>query len=164
VTTLSKIQKLPQARLYLKSAQWGIDELVKGKLVGYPFRFYMIGILASLRAVQHALRNHDRNISPSHQKVIDEWWNTTPLDSPELSFIKTARDLILKEGSFESYATLSQSSTGKDDNHMVTGEDYDLAYYIGEVRHDLLADLRRATAWCERVLTSIEAKLPEPIE
>jgi hypothetical protein len=69
-TILSKIPKLPQARLYLKSAQWGIDELVKGKLIGYPFRFYMIGILASLRAVQHALRNHDRNISPSHQKAL----------------------------------------------------------------------------------------------
>jgi len=26
-----------------------LAELVKGKLIGYPFRFYMIGILASLR-------------------------------------------------------------------------------------------------------------------
>ena len=158
---MSKIPKLPQARLYLKSAQWGIDELVKGKLIGYPFRFYMIGILASLRAVQHALRNHDQNISPMHRKVIDEWWNTTPVDGPELSFIKFARDLILKEGSFESYATLSQSGTGEGSNSTVTAEDYDLAYWIDGERHDLLPELRSAAAWCDRELASIEAKLPE---
>ena len=160
-TILHEIPKLPQARLYLKSAQWGIDELVKEKFEGYPFRFYMIGILASLRAVQHALRNHDRNISPAHRKVIDEWWNATPIDGPELSFIKLARDLILKEGSFESYATFSQSGTGEGSNYAVTSEDYDLAYWIDGERHDLLPELRSAAAWCDRELASIEAKLPE---
>lgn len=159
---MREIPKLPQARLYLKSAQWGIDELVRGKLMGYPFRFYMIGILASLRAVQHALRNHDRNISPLHRKVIDEWWGNTHIaDSPELSFIKTARDLILKEGSFSSYATLSESGTGEGSNYTVTDEDYDLAYYVGDERHELLPELRSAVAWCDRELASIEAKLPE---
>ena len=46
-------RKLPQARMYLKSAQWGFDELLAKKLSDYAFRFYLIGILASLRAVQH---------------------------------------------------------------------------------------------------------------
>jgi hypothetical protein len=162
---MGKTPKLPQARLYLNSAHWGIDELVRGKLTGYPFRFYIIGILASLRAVQHALRNHDRHISPAHEKAIDEWWaNPTTLNAPELEFIKTARDLILKEGSFESYATLTQSGTGEDDNYKVTREDYDLAFWVNGERHDLLAELRHAEAWCERELASIEAKLPEQTE
>jgi hypothetical protein len=159
------LSKLPQARLYLNSAQWGIDELVKGKLTDYPFRFHMIGILAALRAVQHALLNHDRKISPTHRMVIDEWWKrTTPQNAAELAFIKTARDLILKEGAFESYATRTESGIGEGKNYTVTDETYELAYYVGEVRHDLLVDLRGAAAWCERELTSIEAKLPEPEE
>jgi hypothetical protein len=32
--------KLPQARMYLKSAQWGFDELLAKKLSDYPFRFW----------------------------------------------------------------------------------------------------------------------------
>ena len=158
---MQKNPKLPQVRLYLKSAQWGIDELVKGKLLGYPFRFYIIGILASLRAVQHALLNHDRNISTAHEKAIDEWRKSTPIDGPELSFIKSARRSILKGGAFNSYATLSESGTGEGANYAVTSEEYDLAYYIGEERHDLLEELRKAVAWCECELASIEADLPE---
>jgi hypothetical protein len=42
----------------------------------------------------------------------------------------------------------------------VTGEDYDLAYWIDGVRHPLLPDLQNAVAWCERELTAIEAKFP----
>jgi hypothetical protein len=162
---LALTKKLPQARLYLKSAQWGVDELVNNKLIGYAFRFYMIGILASLRAIQHALWNHDRRISPTHERVIKEWWNDpTTKNAAELLFIRNARNLILKEGSFESYATLSETGVGEGTNYTVTGEDYDLAYYIGEKRHDLLTELRGAVAWCDRALTSIEAKLPEPTE
>ena len=157
---MAEIPKLPQAHLYLESARWGIDELVRGKLSGYPFRFYIIGILASLRAVQHALWNHDRNISPAHEKAIAEWWkNPTTLNASELVFIKTARDLILKEGSFKSYATLTESGTGEGDNYKASGEDYDLGFWIDGQRHDLLAELRRAEEWCERELASIEAKL-----
>jgi hypothetical protein len=52
--------------MYLKSAQWGFDELLTKKLSGYAFRFYSIGILASLRAVQHALMNHDSTLSDEH--------------------------------------------------------------------------------------------------
>ncbi len=144
---MAENQKLPQARLYLRSAQWGINELVKGKLIDYPFRFYMIGILASLRATQRALWNHDRHISSAHQTAIDEWWNSaTTKNVPELSFNKTARDLILKEDSFDSYATLTQSGTGEGDDYTITREDYDLTYYTGGERHDLLAQLQGAAA------------------
>ena len=128
--------------------------------MGYPFRFFMIGILASLRAVQHALRNHDRHISPEHRKAVDEWWNVTPRDVPELRFIRTSRDLILKEGAFNAYATHSESSSGEGNNRTVTNEDYDLAYYVDGERRDLLAELRGAAAWCDRELATIEAKLP----
>lgn len=155
-----EIPKLPQARMYLKSAVWGIDDLVEQKLIGYAFRFYMIGILASLRAVQHSLRNHDRHISSAHRKAIDEWWDKTPLDEPNLKFIRTSRDLILKEGTFESYATHSESGTGEGSNYTVTSVDYDLGYYVDGDRRDLLQDLRSAAAWCERELSAIERELP----
>jgi hypothetical protein len=99
--------KLPQARFYLNSARWGVDQLIDGKFIGEPFRFHIIGILASLRAVQHALRNHDAKISPAHKRVINEWWNDQRVkESADLAFIKTARDLVLKGGLFEAYAIL----------------------------------------------------------
>ena len=82
--------------MYLKSAQWGFDELLTKKLSDYAFRFYLIGILASLRAVQHVLKSHDRTLSDEHKRVIDEWYEVTPLSTPELNFIKKSRDLILK--------------------------------------------------------------------
>jgi hypothetical protein len=66
--------KLPQARHYLNAARRGIDELVNRKHLGQPFRFFVIGISASLRAVQHALDKHDRNISSVHREMIGEWW------------------------------------------------------------------------------------------
>ena len=154
-----EIPKLPQARLYLKAATWGIDEMVRARLMGYPFRFFMIGILASLRAVQHALWNHDRHISPEHRKAVDEWWNASR-DVPELSFIRSSRDLILKEGAFDAYATHSESDSGEGDNRTITNDDYNLAYYVDGERRDLLAALRGAAAWCDRELASIEAKLP----
>jgi hypothetical protein len=154
--------KLPQARFYLKSARWGVDLLVDGKLMGDPFCFYIIGILASLRAVQHALRNHDAKISPEHRRVINEWWNDPRVkESADLAFIKTARDLILKEGLFEAYATLTETSMGEGKNYTVTGEDYDLGYWIDGKRYPLRPAMQNAVAWCERELASIEAKLPE---
>jgi hypothetical protein len=157
---LDRQMKLPQARLYLKSARWGIDQLIGGKLIDDPFRFYIIGILASLRAVQHALRNHDAKISPEHHKLIDEWWNDPRVkESADLIFIKTARDLILKEGSFKAYATLTESSIGEGQNYTVTGEDYDLGYWIDGKRYPLLPAMQNAIAWCERELASIEAKI-----
>jgi hypothetical protein len=58
-------RKLPQARMYLKSARWGFDRLLEKMPSGYEYRFYMIGILAALRAVQHSLYAHDRKLSPA---------------------------------------------------------------------------------------------------
>lgn len=156
-----EIQKLPQARLYLKAAEWGINEMVSNKFGGYAFRFYLIGILASLRTVQHALYKHDRKLSPQHEKVIGEWWQATKPDQiRELAFIKMARDKILKEGTFDAWAARSESATGEGSNYTVTSEDYDLAYYVGKTRHELLPELQDAATWCEQQLTSIEAKLP----
>ena len=154
--------KLPQARFYLNSARWGVDQLIDGKLIGEPFRFHIIGILASLRAVQHALRNYDAKISLAHKRVIDDWWNDQRVkESADLAFIKTARDLILKGGLFEAYATLTESSTGEGKNYTITGEDYDLGYWINGKRYPLRPAMQNAIAWCERELANIEAKLPE---
>jgi len=148
-----EIARLPQARLYLRAAEWGIKELVSRQLMGHGFRFYLVGILASLRAVQHALRNHDRHITHEHRRLIDEWWERTRRDAgPELKFIRASRDRILKGGSFEAYAARSVSAC-----------DYDLSYYVGGERHELLPELQAAVAWCDRELSPIEAQLP-PLE
>ena len=158
-----KIYKLPQARLYLEAAQWGIDELITRKHLGVPFRFFMIGILASLRAVQHALKNHDRTFSAAHREAIDEWWNDPKtIAAPELSFIKISRDLILKEGSFEFMQRILSRAPVKDENYTITSEGYDLGFYVNEERRDLHEEIRKAIIWCDTGLASIEAKLPEP--
>ena len=75
----------------------------------YPFIFYLIGILASLRAVQHALMNYDRTLSKEHERLIDEWKkNTAPETSPELDFIKTSRNRILKGADLAARAIYSE--------------------------------------------------------
>jgi hypothetical protein len=151
-----------QARAYLEAAKWGLDGLLEEKFSGYGFNFYITGIMASLRAVQHVLDSHDRHLSAKHKQVIDDWWKeTSSFNSPELQFIKRSRDLILKKGAFEGYATYTESAIGEGDNRQVTNVAYDLAWYDDDgKRHDLLADLRRAIDWCERELAAIEAKLP----
>jgi hypothetical protein len=53
--TRQEMPKLPQARLYLMAANFGIQELLAQRPMGTAYRFHVIGILASLRAVQHAL-------------------------------------------------------------------------------------------------------------
>lgn len=159
---MNETRKLPQARMYLESARWGFKTLVDQKLSGYPYRFYIIGILAALRTVQHSLYNHDRRLSPEHNRIITAWWEETRDSTaiPELDFIKTSRDLILKEGSFESYATYTESSIGEENNREVTGTSYELSYYVGEERHDLEKMILRALDWCEKELTKIEDALP----
>jgi hypothetical protein len=60
--------------------------------------------------------------------------------TPDLQLIKDARDQVLKAGSFESYATFSQSGIGELENLEVTAADYDLAYYNeNQERQDLKA-------------------------
>ena len=79
------------------------------KIVYTPFIFYLIGILASLRAVQHALMNHDRTLSKEHERVIDEWKkNTAAEKSPELTFIQTSRNKILKGADLAARVTYSK--------------------------------------------------------
>jgi hypothetical protein len=87
IEEVNELPKLPQARMYLRSAQWGFDELLTKQLLGYPFRFYLVGILASLRAVQHALIHHDSTLSDEHKWVVEDWRQATPLSTPELHFI-----------------------------------------------------------------------------
>ncbi len=122
--------------------------------------FYTVGILASLRAVQHSLLNHDSMLSPQHQAAIEAWKARTPMDGPEITFIKSSRDLILKRGAFQAYATLSHGGIGDGANYQKTRESYDTAYYVGEARHDLVADMRAAVAWCDAQLSSIEQHVP----
>src|SRR5262249_11044883 len=85
--TPHEVPKLPQARMYLRAAQWAFDELLAKRLEGTAFVFYLIGILASLRAVQHALKTADSTLSDDHKRVIEEWWRATqPPSTPELPF------------------------------------------------------------------------------
>ena len=147
--------------MYLQSAKWGFDELLTKQLSGDAFCFYLLGILASLRAVQHALMNSDCTLSDEHKRAVKDWCQATPLTTPELHFIRTSRDLLLKRGSFEGYAIVTESSTGEEPNREITGTSYELAYYDeARERHDLKEEIRRAVDWCDRELTAIEAKLP----
>jgi hypothetical protein len=137
--------------------------LLEQKFSDYGYRFHIIGILAALRAVQHSLDAHDRKLSPAHQKIIAAWWKKTSDLSqyPDLQFIKNSRDQILKAGSFDSFATVSESAIGEGSNYTVTRLELDLAYYdeSGE-RHDLKAAIESALASCDKELTEIESKLP----
>jgi hypothetical protein len=93
--------------------------------------------------------------------IFDEWWRrTSPKDSPELAFIVESRNRILKAGNFDAYAIASESRTGGDDAFEVTSRDYEMVYYRGGERRDLLAAMRDAASWCDRELTAIEAQLP----
>jgi hypothetical protein len=120
-----KTSKLPQARKYLRPAQWGFDELLAKRLSDTAFVFYLVGILASLRAVQHALKSADSTLSEEHKRVIDEWWQATPLSTPELHFIRTSRNLLLKAGAFPAFAIYTESSIGEGSNLQITGTSYD---------------------------------------
>jgi hypothetical protein len=152
--------KLPQARMYLQSAQWGFDDLLKKRFEGRAFCFYLIGILASLRSVQHALMNHDSTLSNEHKRIIDDWRQATPPSTPELDFIRRSRNLILKGGNFESYAIVTESSIGEEPNQEITGTSYELAYYEAGERRDLEKEIRRAIDWCDRELTAIRSEAP----
>jgi hypothetical protein len=161
MTNSSELSKLPQARMYLKAAQWGFDELLAKRHLGDPFVFHLVGIFASLRAVQHALKSHDRTLSEEHKRVIDEWWNATPLTVPELHFIVTSRNLLLKAGDFRGYAILSEPSTGEEPHVVIISTNYELVYYgENKDRQDLEEAIRKAIRWCDRELTALEEKLP----
>lgn len=153
--------KLPQSRYYLRAAKYGIKKLLEVQPMDEGFLFYTVGILASLRAVQHALFNSDSKLSPQHRNVISDWQKNTRMDGREIDFIKWGRDQILKEGAFEGYATRTESSTGGKS----TRSTYDIAYYRkrGEKlkRGKLVKDMRAAARWCDKQLSEIEAQVPK---
>jgi hypothetical protein len=63
--------KLPQARMYLQSAQWGFDELLTKQLNGYAYRFYLIGILAStpFRRIPRSIYEEARDVARALAKT-----------------------------------------------------------------------------------------------
>jgi hypothetical protein len=77
-------RKLPQSSYYLRAAKYGIAALLKERPMDEGFLFCTVGILASLRAVQHALLNHDSTLSPQHKIAIEAWKKSTPFDGLEL--------------------------------------------------------------------------------
>ncbi len=124
------------------------------------FMFFIVGILASLRAVQHALLNADSLLSPKHKTVIDEWKRNTPIDGSEIRFIKSSRDLLLKAGAFEAYAGMRQGFFDDAGKFTRTQPSYEIGYYSDGKRRDLLEDMRTAADWCEEQLSIIEKKVP----
>ncbi len=154
--------KLPQARHYLKAARWGFEQMVKYQHLGSPFVFHIVGVLTMLRAVPFALYGKDRTISAAHAAVIGEWWkHTEPATTPELQFIKRARDLALKEGALNSIAVVSSSRVGEGPNSIELSRDYEVDLVDRDERHNLLAKLREILEWFETQLSEIEAKLPD---
>lgn len=126
------IRKLPQARHYLRAARWGIDEIVQRKPMDAGLMFYIVGILASLRAVQHSLLNSDSKLSPTHKAVIAEWQRHTSLSDPEIKFIKSSRDLLLKAGAFPAYAGFRQGFFDDAQKFVRTAPTYEIGYYIAD--------------------------------
>ncbi len=157
---IERNRKLPQSRYYLRAANYGIEALVVRKPMDEGFLFFVVGILASLRAVQHSLLSHDSTLSPRHKEVIKAWQKSTPMDTPDRNFIKTSRDLILKRGAFQAYAGLRKGGTFQGEDFKLTRETYEIGYYVGEERRDLIADMRAAAKWCDKELTAIEAEVP----
>ena len=156
-----ELPKLPQARKYLRAATWGFETMMREKINDAHFVFQVIGIFAALRAVQHALRNRERKLSAQHKAVIDAWWQANdPKAISELRFIKTSRDLLLKEGAFESHAIHTEFAIGEGSNRQVTRVTYELVYYADGKRRNLVKDIRSALKWCDRELKKIEAQLP----
>jgi hypothetical protein len=82
---IKRNRKLPQSRYYLMAARYGIEALVSQRPMSEGFLFFLVGILASLRAVQHALLNHDSTLSDQHKAVIEAWKNQTPMDGAEIT-------------------------------------------------------------------------------
>jgi hypothetical protein len=146
---IKRNRKLPQSRYYLQAANYGIEALVTREPMDEGFLFFTVGILASLRAVQHALIHHDIKLSAQHKAAIEAWVNSTPMNT----FIKSSRDLILKKGAFKAYAGPRLGDVGE--------RTYATGYYDKNGKHrDLIADMRAAVEWCDRELTALEAQVP----
>jgi len=92
--------------------------------------------------------------------VIDGWWQATSLTTPELHFIRTVRDRILKAGAFPAVAGSSESWSGEESNRVITSVSYDLMYQEAGEWRDLTEEIQRAIRWCDHELTEMETKLP----
>jgi hypothetical protein len=157
---MPELEKLPQARRYLRAARFGLHTLLELKIAGTGYIFHVIGLLTTLRAVPHVLMGHDSKLSPEHKAVIAAWRIRTKnfKEHPEFYLIIRARNQILKDGSFASYASSSESSMEPGVVH------YETAHYLDGERRDLEIDVRAALDWMERELTMIEADLPPRYE
>ena len=84
-----ELPKLPQARKFLRAARWGFDDLLANHRDGREFVFFVIGIVTIIRAVPQVLLNHDRHLSPDHERLIGAWAERTRdwQSIPELSFL-----------------------------------------------------------------------------
>jgi len=156
-----EISNLPQSQMYLTVANWGIDSMVSERPLGTAFRFHVVGILASLRAVQHALMNHDSTLSDKHRELVSAWKKNTPMDGFEINFITTSRNDSLKGGFFDAYAIKGESGTGSGGNYVITEERYDTFYDKDGETRDLIADMQSSAKWCKKQLASISAQLPK---
>jgi hypothetical protein len=153
---MNQLEKLPQARRYLRAARWGLNTMLEQKVLGAGYIFYVTGLLATLRAVPHILGHHDNKLSPQHEAVIDAWWTRTKnlKEHPDFLLIIRARNQNLKDGSFDSWASSWEGTSEPGVVH------YEASHYIDGVRRDLEIDVRAALDWMERQLTEIEADLP----
>ena len=99
---MPELEKLPQARRYLRAARFGLHTLLELKIAGTGYIFHVIGLLTTLRAVPHVLMGHDSKLSPEHKAVIAAWLIRTKnfKEHPEFYLIIRARNQILKDGSF----------------------------------------------------------------
>jgi hypothetical protein len=47
---MNQLEKLPQARRYLRAARWGLNTMLEQKVLGAGYIFYVTGLLATLRS------------------------------------------------------------------------------------------------------------------
>jgi hypothetical protein len=127
---------------------------------GTGFNFYIVGLFATLRAVPHVLMQHDAKLSSAHRSAIEAWWKQTKnlKEHPEFHLIIRSRNQILKEGSFESYASSWEGTSEPGVVH------YEIVHYVDGERHDAEIDVRAALDWMERQLIKIESDLPPRTE
>jgi hypothetical protein len=157
---IERNRKLPQSTYYLRAAKRGIQMLEEQKPMDEALLLLTVGILASLRAVQHSLLNHDSKLSPAHKLAINEWKKRTPMDGREISFIKSSRDLILKEGAFPGGAGFKLAEEGEDGIFRRIPKRWEAYYFVDSKPRDLVADMRAAVDWCEEQLSTIEPHVP----
>jgi hypothetical protein len=118
--------------------------------------FLVLGILASLRAVQHMLLHHDGKLSSQHAAVIDAWKKGTPRNL----FIENSRNLILKEGKFPGGAGFRLAEFDSDGTMRRVPRRWEAFYFVDGKSRDLIADMRDAADWCEAQLSTIERDVP----